>query len=56
MVPDSSSFDEDALRGLLLIGDLDLDPAGKKLPWPLPSIGFGNASHLAKSVISSNSS
>ena len=55
-VPDGGSFSEGALRGLLLIGDFDLDREGRKLPWPLPAIGFGNAAHLAKLAISSRGS
>ena len=50
-VPDSDTMREGALRGLLLVGDLNLDPSGRKLPWPLPSIGFGNAAHLANATI-----
>ena len=50
-VPDSDSMREGTLRGMLLVGDLNLDPSGSKLPWPLPSIGFGNAAHLADTSI-----
>lgn len=50
-VPDSDNMREGTLRGLLLVGDLNLDPSGRKLPWPLPSIGFGNAAHLANTTI-----
>jgi hypothetical protein len=56
-VPDSDSFSgEGALRGLVLIGDVDLDREGARLPWPLPAMGFGNAAHLAKIAISSSGS
>ncbi len=38
--------DEDALKGLLMIGHFDIDVEGKQLPWPMPTIGFGNGAHL----------
>ena len=47
MVPDTEDSREGVLRGLLLIGDLNMDPNGRRLPWPIPPIGFGNAAHLA---------
>ncbi|CAL8472166.1 g11708 [Coccomyxa elongata] len=47
MVPDTEDAREGVLRGLLLIGDLNIDPSGRRLPWPIPPIGFGNAAHLA---------
>lgn len=47
MVPDTEDTREGVLRGLLLIGDLNVDPSGWRLPWPIPPIGFGNAAHLA---------
>ena len=39
--------DENTLKGLLMIGHLDVDVEGKQLPWPMPTIGFGNGAHLA---------
>lgn len=39
--------DENALKGLLMIGHMDVDVEGKQLPWPMPTVGFGNAAHLA---------
>ena len=35
------------LSGLLLIGEVKMDPDGRRLPWPMPPIKFGNAAHLA---------
>ncbi len=46
-VPDDDERKEGVLSGLLLIGDLKIDPHGRRLPWPMPPIGFGNAAHLA---------
>lgn len=37
----------DMLKGLLMVGHLNLDPEGRQLPWPIPAIGFGNGAHLA---------
>lgn len=46
-VPNTEDWREGVLRGVLLIGDLKVDPQGRRLPWPIPPIGFGNAAHLA---------
>lgn len=54
LAPDDGGGQESALRGLLLIGDLELDPQGRRLPWPLPPIGFGNAAHLATTAVTGN--
>lgn len=51
-----SREDNHRLRGLLLIGQLDVDPKGRHLPLPVPNIGFGNAAHLSKANICSNNS
>ena len=37
----------DTLKGLLMIGHLDIDPQGKHLPWPITLIGLSNGAHLA---------
>ena len=39
--------DENTLKGLLMIGHLDIDVEGKQLPWPMPTVGFGNGAQLA---------
>ena len=40
-------YDQETIKGLLMIGHLDIDPQGKQLPWPIPAIGLGNGAHLA---------
>ena len=39
--------EEKTLKGLLMVGHLNIDPSGKEMPWPIPAIGFGNGAHLA---------
>lgn len=34
-------------RGVLLIGEIDVDTTGATLPLPLSPIGFGNGARLA---------
>ena len=46
MAPDGEE-EENTLKGLLLVGHLNIDPSGREMPWPLPAIGFGNGAHLA---------
>ena len=43
--------DEKTLKGLLMVGHLDIDPSGKEMPWPIPAIGFGNGAHLARAEL-----
>ena len=39
--------EKNTLKGLLLVGHLDVDPKGEEMPWPVPAIGLGNGAHLA---------
>ena len=47
MLPADIQDEDDSLKGLLLIGHLNIDPKGRELPSPLPAIGVGNAARLA---------
>ena len=35
------------MKGLLLVGHLNIDPKGEEMPLPFPAIGLGNGAHLA---------
>ncbi len=45
--PFDRDYELETLKGLLMIGHLDIDPEGKHLPWPIPVNGLGNGAHLA---------
>ena len=44
---DQGEEEKHRLQGLLLVGDLNIDPKGEEVPWPIPPIGFANGAHLA---------
>ena len=43
--------EEKTLKGLLMVGHLDIDLRGEEMPWPIPAIGFGNGAHLARAEL-----
>ena len=47
MIRDHDDEAKKTLQGLLLVGNLNIDPKGDQAPWHIPTFGLGNAAHLA---------